>query len=72
MTKQEIELLFLLHLKGPQSMNKIQSFVTTDLVHLGYVWWMPTDGGRVALALTPKGEKWAKEALRIVKENFDC
>ncbi|QGH45250.1 hypothetical protein [Bacteriophage Eos] len=72
MTNSDIELLMLIHLKGPQNVEQIQKFRTTPVLEAGYVYWMPTDRGRVALTLTDKGGKWVKEAIRIVWENSDC
>lgn len=72
MTKYDIELLLLIHLKGPQNVEQIQKYRTTPVLERGYVYWMPTDRGRVALTLTDEGIKWVKEALRVLEENCDC
>lgn len=72
MTNNDIELLLLIHLKGPQNVEQIQRYRTTEIVGHGYVYWMPTDRGRKALTLTGEGQTWVNEAMRVLGENCDC
>lgn len=72
MNNRDIELLLLLHLKGAQYVETIQIFETRTIVEMGYAYWLPTEHSKAALTLTRAGEKWVKEAIRVIQENFDC
>ena len=72
MTTEDIKLLLLIHLMGPRNPEQIETYVTSGLTTGGLAYWMPTDRGRRALALTREGEVVVSEMLWQLTENFTC
>lgn len=72
MDSRDIGLLLILYLRGPQSSEQIATYQSSNVINRELAYWMPTDRGRAALALTETGEAWVKEAMRLVKENCIC
>lgn len=71
MTDNDIKLLALLYLKGPQWPSEIQMYQSKALVAKGFAYWMPCEK-KHALTITDNGKAFFDEAIRIFKENCSC